>query len=97
MNLPMVVLKHQLSHVERRPPATSVMQKRKREQDGDGQRWKNIGSPSGIRWVEKGNPTTPSNQARSGRGWGLPDPVAVDNFPAIEIGHDAFGIGVNAE
>ena len=37
LNLPMLVLKHQLSHVERRPPATSVVLEREREQDGDGQ------------------------------------------------------------
>ena len=36
VNLPMLVLKHQLSHVERRPPATAVVPKRERELDGDG-------------------------------------------------------------
>jgi hypothetical protein len=37
INLPMRVLAHQLSHVERRPPATSVVPEREHEQDGDGQ------------------------------------------------------------
>jgi hypothetical protein len=38
VNLPMLVLKHQLSHAERRPLATSVALKPQRcEQDGAGQ------------------------------------------------------------
>ena len=38
INLPMIVLKHQLSHVERRPPATSVVPRREQHgQEGDGQ------------------------------------------------------------
>ena len=37
LNLPMLVLKHQLLHVERRPLATSVVPKPEHELDGDGQ------------------------------------------------------------
>jgi hypothetical protein len=33
ITLPMIVLKHQLSHVERRPPATSVVPKHERERE----------------------------------------------------------------
>jgi hypothetical protein len=42
-------------------------------------------------------PLTAHSRENSRRGRGLRDRVAADDFPAIEIGRDAFGIGVDAE